>query len=66
MIVVEYSRSQRAFHVDTLENVIKNNLKMYLIHKEDNLPYSNDYQIIGVFKSYDDASEFIKKLGDVK
>jgi hypothetical protein len=54
--VVEYSKVQDSFYVTTLEDSIAKNRRMY----ESNS--NNDYQIIALAGSYDEAHEIINKL----
>jgi hypothetical protein len=49
---LEYSIIQDCYHIDTLEQVIVNNLS--LINRE----CSNGYMLIGVFSNYQAASDF--------
>ena len=57
MITVEYSKSGRCFHIDTLANVISQNRDLF------DRDYSTDYHIIAVFNDdeYDEALAFAKK-----
>jgi hypothetical protein len=49
-MVVEYSDSQKVYHINTLDNA-----------KEQNKKFKTDYKIIGIFKNYEEASNFIKE-----
>ena len=51
---VLYSVSQKAFHIEELQETLHLNLKNAV-----NKIYINDYNLIGIFDSYDEASEFI-------
>ena len=58
MYVVEYSKNQDCFHITTLDDSIKKNRKMF----EENTP--NDFQIIALVNSYEDAkatATFLRK-----
>lgn len=56
--VVEFSLSQKAFHIDTLDVSIKNNQTNMALRTQ------NDYQIIGAFNTYEQASYFISQIRD--
>ena len=53
---LEYSRLQDCFNIDKLGRCIGNNCKTM---ETDNII---DYKIIGIFNSYDGASEAAKKI----
>lgn len=55
---VEYSKSQGCVHIDKFEKIITMNRNMFMIGN------SNDYQIIGVYSTYEEASKAIKMLGE--
>jgi hypothetical protein len=50
---VEYSVVQHCYHIDTLDKTLRTNLE----HVETGL--NNGYLIIGLFKDYDSASDFV-------
>lgn len=54
--VVEYSRVQDSFYVTTLTESVTKNRNMY---ENDS---NNDYQIIALAGSYEQAHEIIEKL----
>lgn len=54
--VAEYSVLQNSFHCDKLSNVIQTNLSII----EDKTV--NDYKIIGIFKTFDEAVEYNKYM----
>ena len=54
--VVEYSKVQDSFYVTTLEDSVAKNRRMY---ENDS---NNDYQIIALAGSFEEANEIIKKL----
>lgn len=51
----EYSLNEDAYHIDTLDKVIKNNLST--IGKG----LRKDYLLIGIFREYEEARDFIEK-----
>lgn len=58
--VAEWSEKQQAFHVDTLEECIKNGLLNYF-H-----PWGSDWTLLGVFENQHDAHELCELLEDKK
>lgn len=52
---VEYSTVQKCYHIETLDRTIKNNLET--INKD----ITPGYVIIGIFKNYEAASDFIQR-----
>jgi hypothetical protein len=56
MWVVEYSKMQGCFHVTTLEDSVARNRRMY-----DN-DANNDYQIIALADTFEEANEIARKL----
>ena len=58
MISVEYSKSQKSLHVDDLQKVLKINREKFLLDKD------NDWEIIAVFETMEEADEFSKKIWD--
>ena len=56
IFVVEYSVSQKCFHIDNITKSLKNNLKMFI---NETL---NDYMILGLFDSIEKADDFITEL----
>ncbi|MCQ2601877.1 MAG: hypothetical protein MJ184_11010 [Treponema sp.] len=54
--MLEYSPSQMAFHVETVDEAILNNLKNMFNKRQ------TDYGIVGVFSSKDEANEAFRKL----
>lgn len=57
-IVVEFSVKQQAFHKETVDEMIGNNLKNIIQHK------GIDYLPIGIFKSNKEADQFISGVYD--
>lgn len=55
LYTLEYSTSQDAYHIARLGEIIKVNLDMIYRGK------SNDYLLIGVFNSYEEAFEFMNR-----
>lgn len=55
---VEWSGSQKCFHVDPLEKTIAANLTAFLEHR------SNDYQILAIVKTHAEASQMADMLRD--
>ena len=53
---IEYSASQKCFHIDTLSNVLKIN-RMNCVSQN-----SNDYQIIDICGSFEEAERALKKF----
>lgn len=49
--VAEYSASQDAFHVETLQEALNSNFRM-VVNKNN-----NDYLIFGIFRTYDEANK---------
>ena len=58
MISVEYSKSQKCLHVDDFQKVLKINREKFLLDKD------NDWEIIAVFETMEEADEFSKKIWD--
>lgn len=56
MVTVEYSSTQKCFHVDDLEKVLSLNMTNAL-HRQ-----TNDYQIIGIFQDDQAADKFIAEF----
>jgi len=56
LYVVEWSPSQRCFHLQTVIEMVRDNLNV-LMGKS-----ITDYLCVGVFESYDQASDFIARL----
>ena len=50
--VVEYSLSQRAFHISTVREMLETNFRMIVQHQE-----SNDYLVVGVAETRQEADE---------
>lgn len=57
--VVEYSVSQGAFHVDTLERILEINRDLCVSG------VLSDYKIVGIFQSYEEAIRFSECLEPV-
>ena len=55
MYTLEYSKKQKCFHEDELERTLKLNWRNF-IKDED-----NDWTIIGVFETMEEADEFFDK-----
>lgn len=58
--VAEYSRQQDCFHLDTLQRSIEANMRMFTGGR------NNDYQILGIFETYEEGSKYIRKLRESK
>ena len=58
MYTLEYSHEQDALHIDEFDHVIKRNNKMLEEKKY------NDYKIIGIFDTYDEALKASKEFRD--
>lgn len=56
IFVVEYSVSQKCFHIDNITKSLKNNLRMFVNE------ILNDYMILGLFDSIEKADDFIIEL----
>jgi hypothetical protein len=54
LFVVEYSLSQRAFNVATLEDIIRTNIRMIVQHHR-----SNDYLVVGVARTHSEANDIV-------
>ena len=59
-VTVEYSGRQKFFHIDFYEVTLQRNMRTYMQNK------SNDYQILGIFPTWEKASDYIKKLKKIK
>lgn len=55
LFVVEYSLSQGAFHVSTIEDMLQTNVRMILHHQT-----SNDYLVVGLAATHEEAVELSK------
>lgn len=53
---VEYSVSQRCFNIDTVNRIFETNLNSVI----NSIP--NDYKVLTITDSYEDAQNFIQKL----
>ena len=53
---VEYSRSQDAFNVDSLDHVLEMNQRNAMNME------GNDYQVLAIFENYDDAGKFAQEF----
>ncbi len=53
---VLYSESQGCFHLESLQEYILSNLRDIEFGK------SSDYKLIGVFKTYEEADAYIKRI----
>jgi len=56
MYFVEYSNTQKCFHINDIETMIEQNRKNALENG------SSDYFCIGMYFTYEQAEEFIKKF----
>jgi hypothetical protein len=54
--VVEWSPSQKCFHLQTLVEMIRDNLSVF---KKESM---TDYLCIGIFETHDQASKYIRHL----
>lgn len=54
---VEWSESQKCFHVDTLDRTIFKNIKIF--NEPNNC---NDWTLVGIFASYEECHEFVRRL----
>ena len=54
--VVEWSLSQQCFHLQSYEEMIRDNLSVF---KRESM---TDYLCDGIFKTYEQASNYIKNL----
>lgn len=57
-ITVEFSLSQKAFHKQSVLNMVINNQSNAIKRKQ------TDYLVIGIFKTNEEADNFIKKHRD--
>jgi hypothetical protein len=57
--VVEWSPSQRSFHLQTYEEMIMDNERVFMGES------MTDYLCIGVFETYEQASNYISKLQEM-
>ena len=55
LFVVEYSLSQGAFHISTIEEMLQNNVRMILQRQT-----SNDYLVVGVAATHEEAVKLSK------
>lgn len=53
---VEWSESQKCFHVDWLKRILQKNTEMFFEEIE------TDYILLGIFKSHKDAHSFVDEL----
>ena len=58
--VVEYSKSQKCFHINTLNGMVKSNLRVFFSDKQC------DYLPIGIFNNDKEAHEYIEKMKKVE
>jgi RPA family protein len=59
--VLEFSLTQNAWHIDTLERTLKRNMRWFLKG-----PKGNDYKILAVSKNKDELREIEKMLLEQK
>ncbi len=52
--VVEYSKSQKAFHVGLESEILEKEIQMF-----EKTGWLSDYQVLGRFKTYESANDFI-------
>ena len=57
--VVEWSPKQQCFHLQKLEDMIEDNLKVFRGR------FKTDYLCIGLFETYESASDFIRRLTEI-
>lgn len=55
-ISVEYSSKQKCFHVDFLEKILEINFRDVFVEN------NNDYKIIKICNSFEEANKFVKKV----
>lgn len=55
MVIVEFSLAQKAFHVQTLKEMVINNLMNVLQRKQ------TDYVPIAFFETYEEVDKFIQE-----
>jgi len=55
--VLEYSHAQEAWHVDTLDNVLRHNMRWFLKGKA-----GNEYKILAIADTLQELDEFKKAL----
>ena len=55
LFVVEYSLSQGAFHISTIEEMLRNNVRM-IVQRQT----SNDYLVVGIAATHEEAVELSK------
>lgn len=54
---VEFSESQKAFHVDTLERILNKNIGMFLLSSN-----CNDWSLLAIFSSQEEANDAVMIL----
>ncbi len=58
-VILEWSDSQNCFHIDQLENSVLKNHTQFMLRPDRAF---NDYQIIGLYETGEEALEAIKRL----
>lgn len=57
--MLEYSKSQQSYNICTMDEMIKRNIKSMIIESE------NDWFLLGVFGSYEKASQEMKVFSEL-
>lgn len=60
LYTVEYSKIQKCFHQDELEHVVSLNYRKFVEKAE------NDWQIIGIFRTMEEAEKFCERCKNVR
>lgn len=58
--VVEYSPSQGAFHVESVKEMVQNNLRVFFGESV------NDYICIGIFEDEDELQTFLDRVYEIR
>lgn len=59
--VVLYSHEQKCYHIESFVDYLRENVEDFITSDE-----WNGYQIVGIFDTYEKASEYVKTLREIK
>ena len=59
--VVLYSHEQKCYHIEPIIDYLKENVEDFITSDS-----WNGYQVVGIFNNYEDASDYIVKLREIK
>ncbi len=60
MYVVEWSKKQDSYHIQTLEEMVASNMEAFLENRD------SDFIVIGVTKSHDEARKLYRQFVEMK